>query len=117
MQRDRRRFRYPISPIEALVLLRNILDCPHSSNDTDRTVWELCQEIDAFDGYLGRAVLESALYCCNIQDEDSRFWHPSGWGFEKFVINLLPPDQQFDRYYNIIKDKEKTNGLDAKTGR
>jgi hypothetical protein len=104
---SRRRFRYAISPLEALVLLRNVMDCPEAGNDADRTVSEICAEIDAFDGYLSRSVLESSLYCCNMQFEDKKFWHPHKWSFDKFVVDLLPLDQQFDKYYNIINEKVK----------
>jgi hypothetical protein len=108
----RRRFRYAISPLEALVLLRNVMDCPDAENDADRTVTEICSEIDSFDGYLGRSVMESALYCSNIQGEDNKFWHPFNWTFDRFVTELLPTDQQFDKYYNIIKDRVKDGSND-----
>lgn len=117
MARDRRRFKYVVSPLEALVLLQNILNCPDAENDADRTVWELVEEIDTFDGYLSRMILESALYCCNINDEDKKFWHPRSVSFQKFVVDLLPIDQEFDRNYNIIKEKEKANGPNAKNRR
>lgn len=107
----RRRFRYAISPLEALILLRNVMDCPDAENDAERTVSELCSEIDQFDGYISRSVMESALYCSNIQDEDKLFWHPMKWTFDRFVTELLPIDQKFDRYYNTIQEKVK-DGID-----
>lgn len=103
----RRRFRYAISPLEALVLLRNVEACPDANCDADRTVEELCSEIDTFDGYLTRSVLESALFACNMQHEDKVFWHPNKWSFDRFVTELLPLDQQFDFYRNTIGEKEK----------
>ena len=64
---------------------------PDAENDADRTVTEIASEIDSFDGYLGRSVLESALYCCNLESEAGEFWHPFEWTFEKFVTELAGP--------------------------
>ena len=123
-----RSFRYPVSPLEAVVLVYNVLSCPDAANDADRTVEELVSEIDTFDGYLSKGVLEAALYCCNLNDEYERkihvtedgtevkFWHPFKVNIERFLTDLLPPGQKFDRYYNILYE-EKENGFNAKTGR
>lgn len=112
----RARFKYPISPLEAVIIIHHVLTSDDAENDADRTVEELVSEIDDFDGYISKAVLEAGLYCCNMEAEKDNFWHPFDYSFEKFIKDLLPRDQQFDRYYNYIKDKEKDNGPDAKTG-
>lgn len=108
-----RSFRFPISPLEAIVLIRNVMDCPDAENDADRTVEELCREIDAFDGYLSKGVLESALYCCNMNQENQtkvpglKFWHPSGRTFDQFVKELLPTTKAFNKYYHFIYEREE----------
>lgn len=114
-----RSFRYPVSPLEALVLIHHVIHSEDAENDADRTVQELVTEIDAFDGYLSKAVLESALYCCNVENEKKKFWHPLGQKFDKFVDEVLPKGKHFDRYYNCIYDKkeEKKDGHDAKSRR
>lgn len=125
-----RSFRYPVSPLEAVVLIRNIYDCPDAENDADRTVAELVREIDDGDGYLSGPVMEAALYCSNLNEENSRkvntdpekvkgvsFWHPHEWDFNRFVKNLLPVGKVFNRYYNQIRVKEEKNGPDTKTRR
>lgn len=114
-------FRYPVKPLQALVLLQNVLNCPDAENDADRTVEELCLEIDMFDGYLSKGVLESALYCCNMNDESpdgqkTKFWHPRGMSFQRFISDLLPANQRFDRYYNVLHE-EKKDGYDDKNRR
>lgn len=114
-----RGFRYPIRPLEAIVLIHHVLHCPDAENDAEKTVIELTMELDAWDGYVSKAVLESALYCCNIENEKRKFWHPLKQKFDGFVDELLPVGKHFDRYYNCIYDKKKDvqDGPDAKTRR
>lgn len=101
------RFKYAISPLEAYVLIRHVLESEDAENDAERTVEELASEIDQFDGYLSKGVLESALYCCNMENERNQFYHPLYASFERFVKELLPIDQDFDKYYNVIKDRKE----------
>jgi hypothetical protein len=111
-----RQFRYSISALETVVLMENVVKCEDANNDADRTVEELISEIDAFDGYVSKTILEAALYCCNIQSEDKKFWHPHGWSFDQFVHELLPKYHEFNKYYNWITRKDK-DGNNAETGR
>lgn len=102
---QKRWLRYPVSPLEAVVLIYNTLHCEEAENDADRTVLELVREIDAFDGGLSKSVLEAGLYNCNMNNEDKKFWHPYNWPFNKFVEELLPSKQVLDRYHGLIKDE------------
>ena len=111
-----RSFRYPVSPLEALVLIHHVIHSDDAENDADRTVEELVAEIDAFDGYLSKGVLESALYCCNMEDEKKKFWHPLKWSFDKFVKDTIPRGQTFNKYYNVLCE-ETVNGPDNKNRR
>ncbi len=111
-----RSFRYPVSPLEAIVLLHHVMYSEDAENDADRTVEELISEIDAFDGYLSKGVLESGLYCCNIEDEKKKFWHPWEWSLDRFVKELLPRGQKFNKYYNVICE-ENEDGSDDKMRR
>jgi len=108
------RTRFPISPLEAVVLLHNVLKCEDAENDADRTVDEIVGEIDDLDGMITKSLLESALYCCNMEDERKQFWHPLKWELKRFVKELLPHKYVFDYYYNRI---EEDNGLNVKTWR
>jgi hypothetical protein len=114
MAHSRRSFKFPISPLKAIVLMRNTVECPEAENDAERTVEELMKEIDRLDGYVSMSVLEAALYNCNMNHEDKKFWHPWGWTFDKFIDDLLPADQVFDKDYNRIEDRD---GLTTKTRR
>lgn len=86
------------------------MNCEDAENDADRTVEEIITEIDDFDGYLSKGVLESALYCCNMENERNQFWHPREWSFDRFVEELLPYQKKFNNYYNVIVDEGKENG-------
>lgn len=114
-----RAFKYAISPLEALVLIHHVVHSEDAENDADRTVSEIVSEIDAFDGYLSKAVLESALYCCNLENEKKKFWHPLNESFDRFLKDVIPRDKHFDRYYNCIYDKkeESKDGPTTKTRR
>jgi hypothetical protein len=109
------RTRFPISPLESVVLLQNVIQCEDAENDTDRTVEEIINEIDSLDGMITKSLLESALYCCNMEDERKKFWHPHNWDLKRFVKELLPPKYSFDFYYHRIEEKEY--GSNAKTRR
>ncbi len=107
MSAIRRTLRYPVSPLEAIVLLHHVIHSEDAENDADRTVMEIIAEIDSFDGYLSKGVLESALYCCNIENEKKEFWHPLNFSFEKFLKGIVPKKQKFNSYYNVLlEDKD-----------
>lgn len=113
-----RAFRYPVSPLEALVLIHHVVHCEDAENDADRTVQELVQEIDHYDGYISKGVLESALYCCNLENERGHFWHPLKYPFDSFLRKVIPGGQHFDKYYNCLYEiKEEANGSNAKARR
>lgn len=90
--------------------MHNVLHSDDADNDADRTVEEIVAEIDAFDGYLSKGVLESALYCCNIENEKKKFWHPLGWSFDKFLKDVVPKQQKFNKYYNVFLPEEQEDG-------
>ncbi len=102
-----RSFRYPVSPLSALILIHHVVNSEDAENDADRTVEEIVSEIDTFKGYLSKGVLESALYCCNLEDENKQFWHPWKRPFDMFVKELLPHGQTFNKYYNVICEEIK----------
>lgn len=100
--------RFKVRPSVGVVLMHHILHSDDADNDADRTVREMIDEMDASRGTISKALLESALYCCNMEEEKGRFWHPLDWSFQKFLNDLLPYDLHFDRYYNQIYEKKKT---------
>lgn len=106
---------FKISPLEATVLLWHVLHCEDASNDADRTVMEIASDIDSNRGFLSKGVFESALYCCNMEAEKGKFFHPLGHGFERFLDDVIPHlHLEFHRYYNTIYEVRK-NGPKAQT--
>lgn len=57
--------------------------------------------------FMEPAVLESALWSCNLLNEKGKFIHPRGLSFEQFLKDVLGRDK-FNRVYNVIeKEGEK----------
>jgi hypothetical protein len=110
-------YKYKLKPSHVVILLHHVIHSDDANNDADRTKAELIREIDNFRGYISRPLLESALYCCNMESERENFWHPRGWSFEKFLRDVIPNWQTYNFYYGSIFPKEANNGSDAKTGR
>lgn len=48
------------------------------------------------------ADLESALWSCNLMNEQEEFWHPKEETFDQFVRSLLK-GRKFDKKYNTIE--------------
>jgi hypothetical protein len=93
------------------VLLHNLLSCADGDNDANRTQDDLFRELNKRQVYLDKEVLESCLYCSNMNDEDGKFWHPQHKSFETFLRYVLPPKHTFDKVYNLIghTDDSKKN--------
>lgn len=100
-----------ITALDLVVLLLNVIKGEKTSTvgfeDANRTFKELV-------GTLGHkkkimvadSLIESALWSCNLLDEQDKFEHPLGHKFTPWMKALLEPDG-FDRMYNFIKNKEK----------
>lgn len=81
-------------------------------NDADTTMHTLAVRLNSG---LKRAVslntLESALYCCNLLDEQGRFWHPSGRSFDDFAKRLMAENgdsRRFNRTYNYFEEGKQS---------
>lgn len=101
------------TPLQVVVLLHHVVHCEDAENDADRTVAEIIQELDSSNGHLSKGLLESALYCCNLENERGKFWHPLGHNFDRFLTGLINKTMHFDKYYNVIY--EKRHGTQPKT--
>lgn len=99
-------YRYKLTPLQAVVLMWHVTQSEDASNDADRTVEEIVRELDSYNGSISKGLLESALYCCNMEAEKGKFWHPLKQPFKTFVQTLLPADLRFDYYYNVIIQKK-----------
>jgi hypothetical protein len=95
--------KFTVSIRQLCVLMHNLLTCKDADNDADNTKAELIQAINST-VRLDKSLLESLLYCCNMNHEDGEFWHPEGRDFDTFLKYLfLAPDIKFDKDYNQIK--------------
>jgi hypothetical protein len=95
---------FKVRPSEVVVLIHHVMTSEDAENDADRTVDEIIAEIDSFQGWISKGVLESALYCCNMEHERGNFWHPQAQSFDRFLKQVIPRDLHFDRYYNVIRE-------------
>jgi hypothetical protein len=96
---------FKVSPLQVVVLLYNITNCKEAGNDADRTVGEIISELDDSNGMIPKGLLESALYCANMNAEDGTFWHPFGHTLDRFITSILHPKVfRFDKYFNIIHE-------------
>jgi len=96
-----------LGPLDLVVVLYNIATCQDADCDAVRTQKELLKIIELNNGGFSKTQLESALYCCNINDEDEIFWHPYGKSFDKFLVGAIPRGHRFDKYYNLIEKKKE----------
>lgn len=100
--------RRTISLLQAVVLLTNLALARRDKNvgfeDADRTYEEV---VDAL--HQGRSItikqdiLESALWACNLLDEQGKFFHPASKRFDIFVRFLLSSNEKFNKDLNYIE--------------
>ncbi len=90
---------------DAAILLQNVLagaKCDAVGfEDANRTLESLRRELDRKWSY-APALLESALWSCNLLNERGEFYHPDGKSFADFLKDVLP-GEQFDLTYNVIE--------------
>lgn len=77
----------------------------HGHADADRTLAELTRLLSYSNRYL-KPVVESAMYCCNLLDEEKEFWHPQGATFDEFA-RKVGQGRRFNKRYNYFEDKNK----------
>lgn len=79
--------------------------------DADHTLDELSKLLYARkDVPINREVLESALWSCNLMDENGLFWHPKGYSFKKYIDMVLSPHAaSFDLFYNWIINERRAD--------
>ncbi|MCK5015595.1 MAG: hypothetical protein KAS32_00870 [Candidatus Peribacteraceae bacterium] len=95
----------PISLYHLMVLLQNV-HVGASLNqvgfeDTDRTLEGLTRELAPMI-YISVPVIESALWSCNLLDEQGKFWHPKDKTFEQFKI-MIERNDTFNKDYNCFE--------------
>lgn len=100
-----------ISRLDSVVLLLNVWVCEDHDNHADLTFEELVKAISK-GGLMDEALLESCLYCCNMNDENEYigFHHPFDKELKQWLPRLIGADYEFDYTYNRIIPKEYDDG-------
>lgn len=99
---------FRIGPLQAVVLMWHLTNSEDAENDADKTVPELVRELDESGGFVPKGLLESALYCCNMEYERGKFWHPLDMPFDRFINGILISQTlHFDKYRNVIYEERK----------
>lgn len=71
------------------------------------------QALDTFLNGLNKKVMipnssiESALWACNLLDEQGKFKHPKDLTLDQFVSSLLKKGEKFNKKYNFIRGKDE----------
>lgn len=77
-----------------------------------RLTYELQQNVNTFS--ITKDHLESCLWACNMLNEKRKFWTPwirkNTMTFPAFISRCIKRDESFDKFYNVIKKKEVSNG-------
>jgi hypothetical protein len=93
-----------VSLVDIVALLDNIYrGAQHAEvgfEDASRTLDAITHELNK-KVFIDPSVVESALWSCNLMDEQGKFWHPRGLSFEQFLKKLVP-FRAFCRKYNIL---------------
>jgi len=100
----------PLRALDACVLLIHVhLASKHDKvgfEDAYNTMDDMTKFLE-HTVHVPKHVLESALWSCNMLSEQEEFWHPKGLTFDEFVKRMLPKRKYFDKYYNLVKDRER----------
>lgn len=97
-----------VSLMDLVILLGNVyrglVEPLVGFEDADRTVAELTLELNR-KTQVGRTALESALWSCNLLNEQGKFWHPKGVDFETFLKKICQ-GEGFNKSYNYFSETE-----------
>lgn len=101
-----------LAPLDVVVLLLNVIKGAQKSSvgfeDADRTYKQMLEQLGrpGTKILVNESLIESALWSCNLLDEQGEFEHPSGTKFGPWLRKLLKPDG-FDRLRNYIKHRKE----------
>lgn len=103
-----RRWR-PVKLIDIVTLLYHVHVGARSEavgfEDADRTLEQLTKQLNRTIP-LDPALLESALWSCNLLQEQGQFTDHKGRTFEEFLRDLLGNAAEFHKVYNCFKEKK-----------
>lgn len=97
-----------VRPLDAAVLMHNLMTCPDRTSGADYLLEQIIQELNARRYSFKREIIEAALYCCNLNNEAGKFWHPQKIAFTTFVYHLGLDNKtkfKFNLKYNLIEEE------------
>jgi hypothetical protein len=98
--------------IDVLILIHHIMHGAREDRvgfeDANRTLAQVLGHLNKKVS-IDPAVLESALWSCNLMDEIGKWWHPEEVPFKKWVKRLLGKGRRFNFVYNWIEIKGEHN--------
>lgn len=106
--------RLRISALDAVDLLGNVYYGANIDEvgfeDMERGINDLARQLSYFKYYVDADAVQSALWSCNLMNEEGRFYSARGEEFDKFVARLMATSGQayiFDKRYNLIVPRPK----------
>jgi len=103
--------RFRISLLDAVVLLYHVHRGAKTEGvgfeDCDRTLEYLTRSLAQFKYTVSQSALESALWSCNLMDEQGEFWCPEGKSFDDWIKNFTVNDYKYDKFYNVMEERKK----------
>lgn len=102
-------FKRSVSLLQASIILTNLAnakkDIKVGFEDADRTYEQVVECFSSGKAIsLPQDVLESALWACNLLDEQQKFFHPSDHTFDSFVRRIINTDKErFNKELNFIE--------------
>jgi hypothetical protein len=105
-----RRFR--LSLLDAVVLLyhihRGVTTEGVGFEDANKTLQQLTRSLSQFKYTVTEQTLESALWSCNLMDEQGEWWSPEGDDFDTWLKRFLADQHlSFDKFYNVLIERKK----------
>jgi hypothetical protein len=93
--------------VDIVTLIQNIVMGAQNPaigfEDAKETIDSILRKLNAT-STVDLAVLESALWSCNLRDEKQEFWDCKGRTFDEFLKDTLGSPKKFDKFYNSIKE-------------
>ena len=109
---------FQLNVFDVAVLLFSIWKCATIPSlghvDADYTLERLTSILDIRRIQVPQHILESALYCCNMLQEQKKFIDPKGRPFARFIEDLIGSKNTFDRKRHLISLKEKKDNGTSK---
>ena len=96
-----------ISALDAAILLIHVMkgmaDRDVGFEDADKTYEQIRNSLNRT-FMISKDTIESALWSCNLLNEQGKFTHPDEMSFDGFVAKMAPK-KRFDHLRNLLESK------------